>query len=56
MANLNILSELENDLLGELFNIGVGRAANSLSQMVNQEVTLSVPEGPGRSPPLAAGW
>jgi len=44
MANLNILSELENDLLGELFNIGVGRAANSLSQMVNQEVTLSVPE------------
>lgn len=37
------LSELEQDLLGELFNLGVGRAANSLSKMVNQEVKLSVP-------------
>lgn len=44
MAHVNILSELEEDLLGELFNVGVGRAANSLSQMVNQEVSLSVPE------------
>jgi len=37
------LSDLEEDLLGELFNLGVGRAANSLSKMVNQEVKLSVP-------------
>ena len=38
-----VLSELEADLLAELFNIGVGRAADSLSRMVNQEVKLSVP-------------
>lgn len=38
------LTELEQDLLLELFNIGVGRAADSLSQMVNQEVVLSVPD------------
>ncbi|MFK5986482.1 MAG: chemotaxis protein CheC [Pseudomonadota bacterium] len=44
MSNSTILSELEEDLLSELFNVGVGRAANSLSQMVNQEVLLSVPE------------
>jgi len=37
------LSELETDLLVELFNIGVGRAADSLSRMVNQEDHLSVP-------------
>jgi chemotaxis protein CheC len=38
------LSELEQYLLLELFNIGVGRAADSLNKMVNQEVALSVPE------------
>lgn len=43
MDNKPKLSELEEDLLGELFNLGVGRAANSLSKMVNQEVKLSVP-------------
>ncbi len=37
------LDELESDLLAELFNIGVGKAADSLSRMVNQEVRLSVP-------------
>ncbi len=37
------LDELESDLLAELFNIGVGKAADSLSRMVNQEVLLSVP-------------
>ncbi|MEM0911761.1 MAG: chemotaxis protein CheC [Pseudomonadota bacterium] len=37
------LSELEHDLLSELFNLGVGKAASSLSEMVNQEVILSVP-------------
>jgi len=37
------LSEMEHDLLTELFNIGIGGAANSLSQLVNQEIVLSVP-------------
>lgn len=37
------LSELQLDALGELFNIGVGRAADSLSQIVNDEVKLSAP-------------
>ena len=38
------LNELELDLLTELFNLGVGNAANSLSTMVKQEIELSVPE------------
>ena len=37
------LSELQCDALGEIFNIGVGRAASSLSQIVNDEVLLSAP-------------
>jgi chemotaxis protein CheC len=37
------LSELQRDALIELFNIGVGKAANSLSQVINQEITLSAP-------------
>ena len=37
------LSEMEVDLLTELFNLGVGSAAASLSQMVKQEIKLSVP-------------
>ncbi len=37
------LSELEEDLLTELFNLGVGNAAASLSIMVKQEIKLSVP-------------
>ena len=37
------LSDMQYDLLKELFNLGVGSAANSLSQLVNQEVVLSVP-------------
>lgn len=37
------LSELQRDALGELFNIGVGRAASALSQIVNDEVELSAP-------------
>lgn len=38
------LSELQRDALGEMFNIGVGRAAASLSQIVRDEVLLSAPE------------
>ncbi len=38
------LSELELDMLTEMFNLGVGKAAASLSTMVKQEITLSVPQ------------
>jgi chemotaxis protein CheC len=38
------LNELQRDALGEIFNIGVGRAASSLSQIVNDTVLLSAPE------------
>lgn len=38
------MDELELDLLNEVFNVGVGSAAASLSQMVKQEIKLSVPE------------
>lgn len=38
------MDELELDLLNEIFNVGVGNAAASLSQMVKQEIKLSVPE------------
>lgn len=37
------LSELQRDALGEIFNIGVGSAADVLSQIVNETVRLSVP-------------
>ncbi|MDH3355432.1 MAG: chemotaxis protein CheX [Chromatiales bacterium] len=42
MAN-NTLSPLEQDLLTEIFNLGVANASNSLSKMVGEEVKLSVP-------------
>ncbi|MCJ8320591.1 MAG: chemotaxis protein CheX [Colwellia sp.] len=38
------LSSLEIDALTEIFNIGVGRAANSLNKMVSQTVDLTIPE------------
>ena len=37
------LSELELDAFTEIINIGMSRAADSLSQMVSEEVSLSVP-------------
>jgi chemotaxis protein CheC len=37
------INELEQDALGEIFNIGVGLAADVLSQMVNESVRSSVP-------------
>lgn len=37
------LSELQLDALTEVFNIGAGRAASSLSEIVGDEVRLSVP-------------
>lgn len=37
------LSELQLDALTEVFNIGAGRAASGLSEIVGDEVKLSVP-------------
>jgi chemotaxis protein CheC len=37
------LDEIERDALTEVFNIGVGQAACAMSQMVNDQVMLSVP-------------
>ncbi|PRC93048.1 chemotaxis protein CheC [Solimicrobium silvestre] len=37
------LTDLQLDALSEVFNIGAGRAAASLSEIVNEEVKLSVP-------------
>jgi chemotaxis protein CheC len=37
------LSELQHDALVEIFNIGVGHAAASMSGIVNEQVTMSVP-------------
>ncbi|KGJ87370.1 chemotaxis protein CheX [Colwellia psychrerythraea] len=39
----NNLTPLEIDALTEIFNIGIGRAANSLNQMVSQTVDLTIP-------------
>jgi chemotaxis protein CheC len=38
------LTELQQDALLEIFNIGVGNAANSMSQLINSEIKLSVPK------------
>lgn len=37
------LNELELDALGEVFNVGVGRAADALSQLAGATVRLNVP-------------
>jgi chemotaxis protein CheC len=38
-----LLTEIEHDALVEIFNIGVGHAAASMSAIVNEEVRMSVP-------------
>ncbi len=38
-----VLTDFQQDVISELFNIGMGSAAASLSQMVGETVTLSVP-------------
>jgi len=40
---MNILTEIELDALTEVFNVGAGRAAQSLSEIVGDGVRLSVP-------------
>ena len=42
-GQLTPLSELEQDALAELSNVAMARAANSLRQMINHQVELSVP-------------
>ena len=42
-AHITPLTDLERDALGELSNIAMARAANSLRQMVGYQVMLSVP-------------
>lgn len=37
------LTELQHDALVEIFNMGVGNAANAMSSIVNEEVIMSVP-------------
>lgn len=37
------LTELQHDALVEIFNIGVGHAASALSEIVSEEVKMSVP-------------
>jgi len=37
------LSEMQRDALSELFNIGMGNAASALSEMLDDEIILSVP-------------
>jgi len=38
------LNEFQQDAIGELLNIGMGRASAALSEMVGEEVELSVPK------------
>jgi len=40
---VTILTDIETDALTEIFNVGAGRAALSLSEIVGDEVRLSVP-------------
>jgi chemotaxis protein CheC len=43
IEHVTALTELERDALGEIANIAMARAANSLRQMVEHQVLLSVP-------------
>jgi chemotaxis protein CheC len=43
MIEVSALSEIEQDVIAEIANMGVSRAANSLRQMIGEEVLLSVP-------------
>ena len=44
MIDLENLSEMELDILKELGNIGAGHAATSLSQLLNNDIDIAVPE------------
>jgi chemotaxis protein CheC len=51
-----LLTELERDALTEIINIGVSRAARNLSQMIKDQVHLSVPRTEIMSRDQAVGW
>ncbi|MBF0341083.1 MAG: chemotaxis protein CheC [Magnetococcales bacterium] len=40
---ISVLSELEQDALQEVLNLGMGQAASALAQLVNEEVHFTVP-------------
>ena len=44
MIDLRNLNEMELDVLKEFGNIGAGHAATSLSQLLDKEVDMAVPE------------
>lgn len=44
LKNYNDLDSLELDILREVGNIGTSNAANALSQLLNQEVRITLPE------------
>lgn len=44
LKNYNDLDSLELDILREIGSIGTGNAANALSQLLNQEVRITLPE------------
>ena len=44
MTEVKILTEFHEDALKEVGNIGIGHATTSLSQMVNKQVWISLPE------------
>ncbi|MGO1247605.1 MAG: chemotaxis protein CheC [Oceanisphaera sp.] len=50
-----LLSGDEHELVVELMNIGIGRAADALSKMVQDEVLLSVPDLQFLHPTEASG-
>lgn len=43
MAEWPSFTEMEQDAVTELFNIGIGHAACAMNQLLNEELTLSVP-------------
>lgn len=44
MTDIKTLSDFQTDALKEVGNIGIGHATTSLSQMVNKEVWISLPD------------
>lgn len=44
MTELKTLTDFQADALKEVGNIGIGHATTSLSQMVNKQVGISLPE------------
>ena len=41
--SVNLLSDIEKDLLGEIGNISMGSASTALYQIINQKVNITTP-------------